>query len=145
MGRINGEHVETDHTECLCDERCATATGPQCSCKCGGANHGAMMAAYVTVTDSESAPTVTPPGKEELLKARAAEYTEALEAAEKRIEAHPDFSGYTERRSGGYVPSGLFNAYRRTIDRKSQLEEAKMARTHKGRLAKLAEIAKEMA
>jgi hypothetical protein len=31
-------HYSPDH---MCDSRCVNATGPNCDCQCGGANHGA--------------------------------------------------------------------------------------------------------
>jgi hypothetical protein len=38
VGMVDIRGRKTDHE---CDERCLSATGPNCECACGGANHGA--------------------------------------------------------------------------------------------------------
>ena len=46
LGRVQGASLW--HGErCPCDERCTTALGPQCSCSCGGKNHGLGLAAAI--------------------------------------------------------------------------------------------------
>lgn len=40
LSLLRGRYVEAR----MCDARCMNATGPNCDCSCGGANHGASHA-----------------------------------------------------------------------------------------------------
>lgn len=61
MGRVERDRLVEDHTACKCDERCTCARGPICSCKCGGENHGAGLAAVIHYTvDVGRVPLVLP-------------------------------------------------------------------------------------
>ena len=54
MGKVTGAYwnrVETAEI-CECNEICAHARGPSCSCECNGANHGRGMMLAETVTES---------------------------------------------------------------------------------------------
>ena len=49
------ERLAAVTTEEVCDARCMGATGPNCSCACGGANHGASWGTMATTYELESA------------------------------------------------------------------------------------------
>jgi hypothetical protein len=49
------ERLAAVTTEEICDARCMGATGPNCSCACGGANHGAAWGTMATTYELESA------------------------------------------------------------------------------------------
>jgi len=140
MGAVVGEALVADqHLECLCDERCANATGPVCTCRCGGKHHGAQMAANVVRTTYDTEPRITPPGASGTALARALEYREALATAETRIKAHPSYDTYQAKLNGKWIDN--FSAYLTVDGWWKSLREAKRARTHKSRMSKLATIA----
>lgn len=49
-GPVTGERLHAVTTTDVCDGRCMGATGPQCSCACGGKNHGGR---YIPTAHSE--------------------------------------------------------------------------------------------
>jgi DNA-binding phage protein len=49
------ERLAAVTTEETCDSRCMGATGPNCSCACGGANHGRSWGTTATTYELESA------------------------------------------------------------------------------------------
>jgi hypothetical protein len=51
LGRTERDRLIKEHDACPCDDRCTSARGPNCSCRCGGANHGSHMT--VTVRTDE--------------------------------------------------------------------------------------------
>lgn len=127
------------HTECKCNEKCANATGPNCDCQCDGANHGAGMAAFVTVDDYTAAPVYRPPTKSpEKAKARAEEYRAEREAAWNRIKASPMWDTYIRKCEGQYVAN--FSHYLTIRDAKQAVTEADRARTHAKRMKVLRSI-----
>ena len=46
MGKIKGDRYIKTELKCDCDDRCTSARGPDCDCKCGGENHGKSLEAY---------------------------------------------------------------------------------------------------
>jgi len=36
MGRVEKNRLIHEHLAAICDDRCTSARGPLCSCKCGG-------------------------------------------------------------------------------------------------------------
>ena len=140
MGHVHENRLVTEHTVCKCDERCADATGPRCSCKCGGANHGHGMAGYIQVERDGGPATITPQKHHDKLRLRADEYRAAAASALERIEAHVDNGPYLSKRAGEWVGHEGFAAFRRQQDRYRALADARKGRTHKGRLNKLNRI-----
>src|ERR1035437_3493090 len=51
LGRTERDRLVKEHEACPCDDRCTSARGPNCSCRCGGENHGSNMT--VTVRTDE--------------------------------------------------------------------------------------------
>jgi len=46
MGKVTGSYLTQQTEVCKCNELCAHAAGPSCSCACNGQNHGDQMKAY---------------------------------------------------------------------------------------------------
>lgn len=129
MGKVKGERLVEHGVACSCDERCASATGPHCSCRCGGQFHGLNM--FVPVTrDRGPVPVITPQQDAAKLLQRAAEYramVDTLSAA--RPERWTD---------GTFLPYAEFLDQRRAG---ALMYDARSARVHKSRMAKLDKIA----
>src|SRR5258708_993631 len=51
LGRTERDRLIKEHEACPCDDRCTSARGPNCSCRCGGQNHGSNLT--VTVRTDE--------------------------------------------------------------------------------------------
>jgi hypothetical protein len=51
LGRTERDRLVKEHEACPCDDRCTSARGPHCSCRCGGEHHGSNMT--VTVRTDE--------------------------------------------------------------------------------------------
>ncbi len=125
--------------ESVCDDRCTSARGPHCECRCGGRNHGSGRWVLVT-RDAGEAPTITPGTAREVAqaKARAEEYRAAVEQARERLGW---FWPLQERKQAGEYLSG--EDFGRLISGRRAvraLHKAEEARTHKGRLGKLAKV-----
>ena len=141
MGAVDDSKAKlrSDRLECLCDERCATAAGPSCSCRCGGKNHGAKMEAYVVRSTYEALPTITPPGDATRCLERAAEFRAALEAAEQHTRANSrDYQAWQDKLAGRWTDH--FSGYQRIKAMRDMIWDAKHTRTHKSRLEKLARV-----
>jgi len=139
MGPVNGSRIVTAETlECLCDDRCATASGPACTCRCGGKNHGLKMEAYVVKTATSALPVITPKGDTDKARARAEEYRAAVDAAMSRVRANPHFGTYAQHINGKWV-----SEWSHVLEIKrllAQIDDARDGKTHKGRMAKLSKI-----
>ncbi len=55
LGRTERDRLIKEHEACPCDDRCTSARGPNCSCRCGGENHGSNMTVTVR-TDERGIP-----------------------------------------------------------------------------------------
>ena len=51
MGQVVGSNYMKTVEKCKCNEICSYASGPCCSCHCGGVNHGLKMLANITVNE----------------------------------------------------------------------------------------------
>jgi hypothetical protein len=69
---VKFERLAAVFTEEVCDARCMGATGPSCSCACGGTNHGASWGATATTYELESAVKALRARQEREEKARQA-------------------------------------------------------------------------
>jgi hypothetical protein len=47
LGQTERDCLIKEHEACPCDDRCTSARGPNCSCRCGGENHGSNMTVTV--------------------------------------------------------------------------------------------------
>jgi hypothetical protein len=55
LGRTERDRLIKEHEACPCDDRCTSARGPNCSCRCGGENHGSNMTVTIR-TDTGGVP-----------------------------------------------------------------------------------------
>ena len=85
MGRVERDRLVRDEYLCPCDDRCTSARGPICTCKCSGKNHGKNLLVHVT-RDAGQVPTVTPAHGHEQARINAAEYRAAREALLARLD-----------------------------------------------------------
>jgi hypothetical protein len=79
MGRVERDRLVRDELLCPCDDRCTSARGPVCTCKCNGKNHGSHLLVCVT-RDAGKVPTVTPALGREQARINADEYRAARTA-----------------------------------------------------------------
>lgn len=87
MGAVKADgHVHDEQSQTPCNTLCTDATGPNCSCSCGGQNHGQHMRADIKVDLDRGVAILTPPDKDKALKV-VAEYRAACAAAEARFMA----------------------------------------------------------
>jgi len=52
MGRVEAGALVTDRTRSACDDRCTSARGPSCDCRCNGANHGSNLVVHYQTRES---------------------------------------------------------------------------------------------
>lgn len=83
MGRVRQKELVEDRERSACDERCTNASGPLCSCSCGGPNHGTGRVRTVTIPVG-GIPTIEPL-EPEAARERAREFLAAVAAAEARV------------------------------------------------------------
>ena len=131
MGRVQRDHLVMDETKCKCDDRCLSAKGPLCSCSCGGENHGAGMAGYITVPREVGAvPVVSLTGKHrEKAAAQYREFHAAIQAVLAAIDAYS-----TRRAQGEFLPR---DQWCRWQDMRQALRKARKAKTHASRMKSL--------
>jgi hypothetical protein len=123
MGHVRDEVLVKDEGElCPCDERCTHAAGPKCVCGCRSKNHGSgLVVPFVT----GSIPRVTPMRKGAEALARAEEFRKAIAEA-------LDLAAKMPRPDGAETWAHLQTVHR--------IDATRAARTHRGRMAKLAAI-----
>lgn len=114
MGKVWGASVhESSRLECVCNELCVTAAGPECSCRCEGANHGVGLAGYFEVPAGRSWPVVQlERPRNPVTVARARERAAAWRGQRERLLALGNAwrVQYLERRSAGWVPGSIYRA-----------------------------------
>lgn len=137
MGRTSRDRLVKDHLLCPCDDRCTSALGPHCSCRCGGENHGSNMVVAVT-RDQGGIPHF---GSLNAIKARAeAEYYRGLcaqfnEAWEAR------YRGVSMRKyAGEYLSGQEFGLYCDSTRKRNEFCAIRDLRTHKARNSKLIKL-----
>ena len=115
LGRVHkdGSRLFEKHEECACDGRCTSATGPSCSCHCGGENHGTNATVEVVV-ELGKPPRFLPRDAGAQL-ARAEAFRQAKDAAKARMRTvyGPLLDAYARRdRIHSYETwSGIRDAY----------------------------------
>ena len=136
LGKVTGAKWSATEQRCACDERCTSATGPNCECSCGGKNHGTGQLADVTVVTATGKVRVTPTRDIEKHQQIAAEYEAALQAAEARLTAKfgADLAYYNQR---VYLP---YNTWRVIDLNIAAIQKAKTTKVAALRLKKLSAI-----
>lgn len=91
----------------ICDSRCMGASGPNCSCACGGANHGAGWGTTATRLELESAVASLRARQDRLAKQQAARKAQkasrkAAIFAEWLEEGNQDIADYLNNLCGDY-------------------------------------------
>lgn len=82
MGKVYIDRLVKFTSVCACNEKCQSATGPNCCCECGGLNHGVAM--YHDIISGTSAiPKILP--MDCAAATRRDEYRAARDAAKERI------------------------------------------------------------
>lgn len=126
MGRVERDRLVRDAEVCACDERCTGASGPHCSCHCGGVNHG-TGAVVAVMFDQGSIPKLAVV-ETAAARARAAEYREALATFTSERDA------IIRAKSAGWIDQARFDRLRH-LGR--MLDRARTLRTHSGRMKAL--------
>ena len=124
MGRVERDRLIHEHMAAVCDDRCTSARGPICNCKCGGQHHGSHRVVRV-VRDAGPVPTVTPSAGREQARLNAAEYIALREAGRALLDP------LLASRSRGYLPAGEYDRMRHL---QAALRKAYEARTHAARV-----------
>ena len=135
MGRVVRERIVIDAERCACDERCTCASGPSCSCRCGGENHGSGAVVQIQI-DAGGIPRATPPDGRAAI--RRDEWRAALERAK---EQGPGRHQAARKRAGEYLGAQDFARYLEHQDWTRRINHARGLRTHHGRMAAISKIA----
>lgn len=130
LGQVKGTSLIQPGERCPCDERCTSATGPNCNCVCGGENHGTNRIAVVDIVVGDHVPRVTPPEDGGKAAARAAEYRAAAAALVETVQR------LRERKAGGWLDGSTYNLLR---ERAALLGKVRACRVHSSRMKMLAE------
>lgn len=133
MGRVEADKVVRVEDRCACDDRCTHARGPQCSCQCGGANHGTHLVVRIRV-DNTSACVEPQPDLAARL-ARLAEYRAARAAARERA----NVDGILDRMARGEWIADRA-AWERARDNLAAIRKSERMRTHAARMRTLATV-----
>jgi hypothetical protein len=139
LGRTQRKRLVRDEDRCPCDARCTHARGPNCDCRCGGANHGSHAWVRVTI-DAGGIPVVqTPPDA----ASKAEQYWKLVDAAHEAVEAR--YGRYfAMKRAGEYLQYGDFRQYLDGCAWVRAIHAAQKMRSHAGRNKKLTRIATEV-
>lgn len=130
MGHVQADRLVETGERCKCDGRCVFASGPNCDCHCGGANHGHGWFGggfEIVTTDRGPIPCLRMPDNAKAATI-AAEWRAAYRAACAAADT-ADKAGDWRRR---YLIGDAANW-------------AKRSRNHKNRMARLAGVLPELA
>lgn len=122
MGVVQGDrlHIGTEF-RCPCDDRCTSAKGPNCSCSCGGKNHGTNR--VLRIEHFDSIPTIRSGSIH-----HGVEFKAALEQARATIDARYGRKNGWETEAVYFGRQDAWKAFHRAQGMKS----------HKGRMRVLA-------
>jgi hypothetical protein len=137
MGEVKQNSLIKREMRTPCDDRCTSARGPLCECKCGGPNHGThMIVEFIHVVGS--IPIITPPSPISA-RTRAKEFRDAFNLALAQI---PGQREYERKRAGAYLsPTDYNQACRGKWDRR-RLRDIEKMRSHPARMKALRAILK---
>jgi len=135
MGRVSVDRLVKTELRCPCDDRCTCASGPKCSCHCGGKNHGSGLVIEVQI-DAGGVPRVTPPD------ARAAQRRDEWRAAlERATEAAPGREQAGRKADGEYLSPAGFEMYLQHGRWMQEIRRIRHLRTHTGRMKAISKLA----
>lgn len=150
MGRVGGggHTVQQQVSDCPCDERCTCAVGPNCDCRCGGANHGiGMVWKVVTVGDTNrlEAASATATRKQAKHAAAGAEWRDLVARYHRAWDAA--FDAVTTRRAAGWIPFEDFRLWVAGQNTTKEMVRIRDLRSHarNAKLEKLTEATEALA
>ena len=129
MGKVSGSNLVNERDRTPCDNRCTSATGPNCECACGGANHGSGCITEVIIVGG--VPHLASQQNDKLL-ARLAEFRAAKNAAENALIAKIGFSVYEKLQARQWVDNK--NAWCVNHYFWLRIRKAEKCRQHKARM-----------
>lgn len=135
MGRVQRDRLVHDETRCPCDERCTCASGPNCSCRCGGENHGAGLVVEVQI-DAGGIPRVAPP--DHRAPHRRDEWRAALERA---TVADPGRDQAARKATGEYLSPAAYELFLSHLRWTREITRIRGLRTHHGRMSAILKLA----
>jgi len=83
MGRVEQDKSVREYDRPICDDRCTSARGPSCNCKCGGQNHGSHL--WITVRIVNDIPVVPAPKDADKYRANAKAFENAIAQAKQKM------------------------------------------------------------
>jgi hypothetical protein len=137
LGRTERDRLIKEHEACPCDDRCTSARGPCCSCRCGGENHGTNRTVRVR-TDGGSIPVAM---IDPAARVKAEEYRGAKQAF--WVAWNSRYRAITDRKQRGEWISE-FGLYLDGQDFARAFHRAVELRTHSGRNRKILALAQEI-
>jgi len=137
LGRTERDRLIKEHEACPCDDRCTSARGPNCSCRCGGENHGSNMT--VTVRTDEGGIPVA------MINPAARLNAEEYRAVKRGFwdAWNPKYRVITERKHAGQWIDN-FSLYFEGQRSARAYHKACELRTHAGRNRKIRALAEEI-
>ena len=129
------QRIKETRELCACDFRCTEARGPNCTCKCGGVNHGTGLMIKVT-RDKGAVPKLESPSPIKWKRTRD-EWIAAQKAAEERMQKKHG-QNLIDSRANKWIDREAFLEIRADFHR---IHEAEKANTHAGRMKKIAAVA----
>jgi hypothetical protein len=128
MGEVTRDRLIKTSLQCPCDDRCTSARGPHCDCKCGGANHGSNLLVEVT-KDAGGMPSLA---IDPAAKLKGDHYRALCQQFESTWK--PAYQAVSLAKGRGeFLNSSEFRAYLQSSRLRSAFGEAKQLRTHRAR------------
>lgn len=132
MGEVCRDHLQKTALVCACDDRCTSALGPVCSCRCGGENHGTNRVVEVVIEVGKLPRLMVPPDakvKADEYRALLAEVRAVLDARYGRL--------FQMKRDGIYLSGSDFCDFCEGGYYLRAITKARTMRTHAGRNKRL--------
>lgn len=142
MGRTQTETGITlvkNEYRCPCDDRCTSARGPNCDCKCGGKNHGSNLVVEVITAVGTLPKLMTPPSARRNAEQFRALYALAMQAWETRYAAVNKM-----RADRVYMQSAEYSLYCTGQNNRKHIAATKQMKSHSARMRKLGAIIAEI-
>jgi len=143
MGQVDGNRFARTEERTACDERCTQAVGPDCNCRCMGANHGTGR--VVTVVVESGIARITTPNDpktaarvEKALAIQTEFEAQCSEAAVKLVSISGEVSA--AKRNGEYLRGERYRLYSESTYLLDALRRIAELHTPKGRLDALKRI-----
>lgn len=137
MGRVEQNKLVHEYHKPVCDDRCTSARGPICVCRCLGQNHGSHLWVSVKV-DAGGLPVATAPKDAEKYRAQSNQFHAGRLLALATIKNRYGSNNFERYQSGAWIADKeIWYGIRYSLD---QLNKLWKAREHKSRMKKLAAL-----